>query len=93
MSGVSLRVLAEQKALWARVPDAGCKGLCQEACGPIGMTEVEAAVLIGAGRLRAEQLEPFGDGMWLLAGEDGGELYGPQREGWEIPPDPKGDSR
>ena len=23
----------------------------------------------------------------------GGELYGPQREGWEIPPDPKGDSR
>jgi len=35
------------------------------------MSEVEAAVLIGGGHLRAEQLEPFGDGMWLLVGDGG----------------------
>jgi hypothetical protein len=28
-------------AIWARIPDAGCKGLCQDCCGPIGMSEVE----------------------------------------------------
>lgn len=28
-------------ALWARVPNAGCQGLCADACGPIGMSEVE----------------------------------------------------
>lgn len=31
------------EAVWARVPDAGCKGLCQDCCGPIGMSEAERA--------------------------------------------------
>lgn len=27
--------------LYARIPDVGCKGLCVDACGPIGMTRAE----------------------------------------------------
>lgn len=27
--------------LYAEIPDTGCKGLCVEACGPIGMTPLE----------------------------------------------------
>lgn len=29
-------------ALYARMPTIACKGLCWDACGPIGMTEFEA---------------------------------------------------
>jgi hypothetical protein len=28
-------------AVWARVPDAGCKGLCSDCCGPIAMSDAE----------------------------------------------------
>jgi Fe-S-cluster containining protein len=27
--------------LWAEIPDTGCKGLCSDSCGPIGMSEAE----------------------------------------------------
>lgn len=33
-------------ALYATVPDVACKGLCAEACGPIGMTPVERARIV-----------------------------------------------
>lgn len=68
---VPLGDLARQKALWATIPDAGCKGLCVDACGPIGMTDLEAAVLVGTGRVRPDELEPFGEGRVLLVGDDG----------------------
>ncbi|MFD8529476.1 YkgJ family cysteine cluster protein [Streptosporangium canum] len=32
---------AALEALYAQVPDVGCKGLCHEACGPIGMNPRE----------------------------------------------------
>lgn len=60
---IPLADLARQKALWAKIPDAGCKGLCVEACGPIGMTRLEAAILMDTGRLNPELLEPYGSGL------------------------------
>lgn len=33
--------MASLDELYARVPDAGCKGLCKDSCGPIAMTEIE----------------------------------------------------
>lgn len=35
--------------LWALVPDAGCKGLCQESCGPISCSPVERRLLKSRG--------------------------------------------
>lgn len=35
--------------LYAEVPDAGCKGLCVDACGPLPMTVLEARRLRRAG--------------------------------------------
>jgi hypothetical protein len=35
--------------LYAQIPDAGCKGLCADACGPIGMSEHERRRLGAAG--------------------------------------------
>ena len=35
--------LRQLERLYAQVPDVKCRGLCQEACGPIGMTELEVA--------------------------------------------------
>ncbi|GAA0918954.1 hypothetical protein GCM10009560_16240 [Nonomuraea longicatena] len=32
---------ARLAALYAQVPDVGCRGLCQESCGPIGMSPRE----------------------------------------------------
>lgn len=32
---------ARIEAIWARIPDAGCKGLCSDSCGPIGMSDAE----------------------------------------------------
>lgn len=34
---------------WAVVPDPGCRGLCVEACGPILMSPMEAAIMKAAG--------------------------------------------
>ena len=34
---------AALEAIWARIPDAGCEGLCADSCGPIGMSEAERA--------------------------------------------------
>lgn len=34
---------ADLDALYARVPDAGCKGLCQSSCGPLEMSGRERA--------------------------------------------------
>ena len=31
--------------IYALIPDVECKGLCQEACGPISMTEIEAQAI------------------------------------------------
>jgi hypothetical protein len=36
-------------AIYAQIPDAGCKGLCADACGPIGMSEHERRRLTAAG--------------------------------------------
>ena len=45
---VSRRLSADRAArdaaldlVWALVPDAGCKGLCHQACGPVAMSESE----------------------------------------------------
>lgn len=35
--------------LYAQVPDTGCKGLCVDACGPLGMSERERRRLAAAG--------------------------------------------
>ncbi len=40
---------ADLEALYAQVPDAGCKGLCAAACGPIGMSVREQQRLRQAG--------------------------------------------
>lgn len=32
--------------LYAQVPDAGCKGLCQESCGPLAMHPFERARVV-----------------------------------------------
>lgn len=40
---------ASLEALYAQVPDAGCKGLCADACGPIGMSAREQQRLAEAG--------------------------------------------
>lgn len=37
--------IAELEALYAQIPGVGCMGLCQAACGPIGMGEAEYARL------------------------------------------------
>ena len=36
------RKLEALERLYAQIPDAGCKGLCAEACGPILCTPLEA---------------------------------------------------
>lgn len=33
------------RAVWAKVPDVGCKGLCAESCGPIGASRLEVRLL------------------------------------------------
>lgn len=63
---VPLGELARQKALWAKIPDAGCRGLCVEACGPIGMTRLEADILTGTGRADPALLEPHGRGLLFI---------------------------
>lgn len=35
----------EVRALWGMVPSVGCRGLCVEACGPVGMSNEEEAIL------------------------------------------------
>lgn len=32
-------------AIYARIPDVECRGLCQEACGPIAMSQSEAQAI------------------------------------------------
>ncbi len=39
--------IAELEALYAQVPQVNCRGLCQGACGPIGMGDAEYARLQG----------------------------------------------
>ena len=34
--------LAALEAIYAGLPGLACKGLCQDSCGPIGLTELEA---------------------------------------------------
>lgn len=36
-----MNVEKEIAAIYAEVPEMKCKGLCQECCGPIGMTKLE----------------------------------------------------
>ena len=33
-------------AIYAAVPDANCKGLCQRACGPVLMSQAEARIIM-----------------------------------------------
>ena len=46
---VPLGELARQKALWAKIPDAGCRGLCVEACGICWRTIDEAENIAARG--------------------------------------------
>ncbi|MDP4501036.1 YkgJ family cysteine cluster protein [Nonomuraea turcica] len=67
MSRWSEAIEAHLEALYVQVPDVGCKGLCQEACGPIDMHPYERARIRRAGVTiprPAEALER------ILAGED-----------------------
>lgn len=36
-------------AIYSQVPEVNCKGLCQQACGPIGCSGIEAVALQDAG--------------------------------------------
>lgn len=36
------RLFVLHRDVYAKVPDAGCKGLCAGACGPIALTQLEA---------------------------------------------------
>lgn len=31
--------------VWAQIPSANCKGLCQDACGPIGASDLERTLV------------------------------------------------
>lgn len=66
---------ARLAALYAQVPDVGCRGLCQESCGPIGMSPREQARIREAGyRIPTAQraLEQLLDGGYSCpALEDG----------------------
>lgn len=56
------------QAVWAQVPSPGCKGLCQQSCGPVAMSPAEEALLndrgvtVGFDRktLTCDQLNGFG---------------------------------
>lgn len=41
----------ELKAVWAEIPDVGCKGHCIESCGPIGASPLELRILAARGVL------------------------------------------
>jgi hypothetical protein len=43
--GVDRRVLREISAIYAEMPEVPCRGLCQEGCGPLGMSGIELARL------------------------------------------------
>lgn len=50
---------AELDALYAQIPDVGCLGLCQAACGPIGMGEAEYARLQEPGMPPVVRVDPM----------------------------------
>lgn len=54
--------------IWARIPPVECKGLCQDSCGPIAMSNAEEARI----RARGYQIPPMAD---ALAAIDRGEDY------------------
>lgn len=33
------------RRLWEQIPEVGCRGMCDEACGPIAMSQVEIEML------------------------------------------------
>lgn len=59
---------AQVRAVWAQVPDVGCKGLCGESCGPIACSSAEERLLDRRGvaldfnrtTLDCNQLDGFG---------------------------------
>ena len=53
--------------VWARIPPLECKGLCQESCGPIAMSNLEAARI----RARGQEIPPLAEGLAAVErGED-----------------------
>lgn len=36
---------ARLRAVWEKIPDVGCKGLCADYCGPIGASRLEVRML------------------------------------------------
>lgn len=36
---------AELQTIYSKIPEVHCKGLCQGACGPIGMSQMEAQAI------------------------------------------------
>ncbi|MGI5281729.1 YkgJ family cysteine cluster protein [Nonomuraea polychroma] len=58
---------AALEELYAQVPQPGCKGLCQDSCGPIGMNPREQQRI----RERGVKIPHYTEGLALLArGED-----------------------
>lgn len=57
------------REVYAQVPDVGCKGLCQRACGPVPALPVEKRIL--QSRVPPEQLKlvvlPVGNGQGVQA--------------------------
>ncbi len=43
--------------LWAEVVDVGCKGLCEDSCGPIGASPVELRMLAWRGVVPGDPME------------------------------------
>lgn len=44
-----VNVPIQLQAVWDEIPDAGCKGLCADACGPVGASPVEIALIEARG--------------------------------------------
>lgn len=58
MSGARKAKREALDALYAQIPDAGCKGLCQEFCGPVVMSSEEwQRIKERAGNVRAVSLQ------------------------------------
>lgn len=51
--------------IYARIPSVKCKGLCQECCGPIGMSPLEMERLRGrvGEKIQPTSMGPFGFGL------------------------------
>ena len=52
--------------IWAGIPSVACKGLCQDSCGPIAMSNLEESRI----RARGFDIPPMADALEALARGD-----------------------